>query len=72
MSLVHFGISWYRLSSAFSNKRDCYSIVVSECIELYESTYISHKNYRKFPKLSDTQKFVVITLKVKQDGFSLE
>ena len=28
--------------------------------------------YRKNPKISDTQKFAVITLKVKQDGFSLE
>ena len=28
--------------------------------------------YRKNPKISDTRKFVVITLKVEQDGFSLE
>ena len=28
-------------------------------------------NYRKIPKISDTQKFAVITLKVEQDGFSL-
>ena len=28
--------------------------------------------YRKFPKYSDTQKIVVITLKVEQDGVSLE
>ena len=28
--------------------------------------------YRKNPKISDTQKFAVITLKVKQDGFSFE
>ena len=28
--------------------------------------------YRKNPKISDTQKFAVITLKVEQDGFSLE
>ena len=28
--------------------------------------------YRKNPKLSDTQKFIVITLKVEQDGVSLE
>ena len=28
--------------------------------------------YRKFPKYSDTQTFVVITLKVEQDGVSLE
>ena len=27
--------------------------------------------YRKFPKYSDTQKIVVITLKVEQDGVSL-
>ena len=28
--------------------------------------------YRKIPKISDTQKFTVITLKVEQDGFSFE
>ena len=28
--------------------------------------------YRKDPKISDTRKFAVITLKVEQDGFSLE
>ena len=28
--------------------------------------------YRENPKISDTRKFSVITLKVKQDGFSLE
>ena len=28
--------------------------------------------YRKSPKISDTWKFIVITLKVEQDGFSLE
>ena len=26
--------------------------------------------YRKIPKISDTQKFAVITLKVEQDGFT--
>ena len=29
-------------------------------------------SYRINPKISDTQKFAVITLKVEQDGFSLE
>ena len=29
-------------------------------------------SYRKFPKYSDTQKFAVITLKVEQNGVSLE
>ena len=28
--------------------------------------------YRKTPKISDTRKFAVITLKVEQGGFSLE
>ena len=28
--------------------------------------------YSKSPKISDTRKFAVITLKVEQDGFSLE
>ena len=28
--------------------------------------------YRKNPKISDTRKFAVITLKVEQDDFSLE
>ena len=28
--------------------------------------------YRKNPKILDTRKFAVITLKVEQDGFSLE
>ena len=28
--------------------------------------------YRKIPKISDTRKFAVITLKVEQDGFTLE
>ena len=30
------------------------------------------KNYRKTPKNSSTQKFVVITLQFKQDGFTVE
>ena len=30
------------------------------------------KYYRKNSKISDTRKFAVITLKVEQDGFSLE
>ena len=29
-------------------------------------------DYHKNPKISDTRKFAVITLKVEQDGFSLE
>ena len=29
-------------------------------------------NYCKNPKFSDTRKFLIITLKVEQDGFSLE
>ena len=29
-------------------------------------------SYRKNPKISDTRKYAVITLKVEQDGFSLE
>ena len=28
-------------------------------------------SYRKNPKISDTQKFAVITLKVELDGFSI-
>ena len=32
----------------------------------------SKLNYRKHPKISDTLKFAVITLKVEQNGFSLE
>ena len=32
----------------------------------------SINEYRKNPKISDTRKFAVITLKVEQDGFSLE
>ena len=28
--------------------------------------------YRKNPKILDTQKFIVITLKVEQDGISIE
>ena len=31
-----------------------------------------YNTYRKSPKISDTRKFAVITLKVKQDGFSLK
>ena len=30
------------------------------------------QTYRKILKISDTRKFAVITLKVEQDGFSLE
>ena len=29
-------------------------------------------DYRKTPKIWDTRKFAIITLKVEQDGFSLE
>ena len=28
--------------------------------------------YGKIPKISDTQKFAVITLKVQEDGFTIE
>ena len=28
--------------------------------------------YRKIPKISDTRKFAVLTLKVEQDGFTLD
>ena len=31
-----------------------------------------YMTYRKNPKISDTRKFAVITLKVEQDGLSLE
>ena len=33
---------------------------------------VSEYDYCKTPKISDTRKFAVITLKVEQDGFSLE
>ena len=33
---------------------------------------ITFSCYRKNPKISDTRKFAVITLKVELDGFSLE
>ena len=33
---------------------------------------IQSASYRKNPKISDTRKFAVITLKVEQDGVSLE
>ena len=36
------------------------------------SCVLSICQYRKNPKISDTQKFGVIILKVEQDGFSLE
>ena len=36
------------------------------------STLESFCIYRKNPKISDTRKFIVIILKVEQDGFSLE
>ena len=35
-------------------------------------TRIKERSYRKNPKISDTRKFAVITLKVEQDGVSLE
>ena len=36
------------------------------------SGYQIYQIYRKNPKISDTPKFAVITLKIEQDGFSLE
>ena len=32
----------------------------------------TNNGYREIPKISDIRKFAVITLKVEQDGFSLE
>ena len=40
-------------------------------IEFFINRYMWNK-YRKNPKISDTRKFIVITLKVEQDGVSLE
>ena len=42
-------------------------------VRFYNTCYIvDHSNNTgKFPKYSDTQKFVVITLKVEKDGVSL-
>ena len=34
--------------------------------------YLKRNKYCKNPKILDTQKFIVITLKVEQDGISLE
>ena len=34
--------------------------------------YITGKEYRNDPKISDTRKFAVITFNVEQDGVSLE
>ena len=36
------------------------------------SLFLPGQNYRKFPKYSEPKTFVVITLKVEQDGVSLE
>ena len=38
----------------------------------YDRVTLTHWHYRKNPKISDTRKFAVITLKVEQDRFSLE
>ena len=43
-----------------------------ECLVAVTTTYQQGMSYRKNPKISDTRKFAVITLKVEQDGFSLE
>ena len=34
--------------------------------------FFFYSQYHKNPKISDTRKFAVITLKVEQNGFSLE
>ena len=44
----------------------------SSAVLLKKVNMIFNKSYRKNPKISDTRKFAVITLKVEQDGFSLE
>ena len=44
--------------------------IIGECQKSKKKLYIF--NYHKNPKISDTQTFAVITLKVEQDGFSLE
>ena len=43
------------------------------CLKTKDQNGYTHASaYRKNPKISDTQKFAVITLKVEQDDFSLE
>ena len=42
------------------------------CSFLETNPVIYNPVYRKTPKISDTLKFAVITLKVEQDGFFLE
>ena len=39
---------------------------------LFSTHTVPGQAYRKNPKISDTRKFAVITLKIEQDGFSLE
>ena len=52
------------------------SYIVSEfCLQNHETALVSllaNENYCKNPKISDTRKFAVITLKVEQDGLSIE
>ena len=38
----------------------------------FTSWSLNSQFYRKNPKISDTRKFAVVTLKVELDGFSLE
>ena len=40
--------------------------------QIWQSNHDLNENYRKNPKISDTRKFILITLKVEQDGVSLD
>ena len=62
---------------------DSQRTVISEFYTNHVKTFQTHvsqwfdgklflNTYRKNPKISDTRKLAVITLKVEQDGFSLE
>ena len=44
-----------------------YELIVSK-----QTNQLVKSSYRKNPKILDTRKFAVITLKVEQDGLSLE
>ena len=72
-------------AASFGCKKLHYSIVEPYCsnfrvitanfsgVQTFQIFMVKKKgcSYRKNPKISDTRKFAVITLKVEQDGFSL-
>ena len=59
------------VGSVLACVRKPFVVLPTGCLDEINSLFSVLFSYRKNPKISDTRKFDVITLKVEQDGFSL-